>query len=546
MQKILFSAIVFFLLLYALKGFSQEKYSAFRHDWMEKAIRFQPALVKTILRPMGIVTIQKNDSAFQGYAVQSILPPDSFFVKSMKSQSGVVLDFGQHLTGLVSFEIEDLKAVADAPLRLKFTFAETLAEATLPFDPYPGILSRGWLQDEIITISTVPAILQIPRRVSFRYLKIEVLGSSIYSDFKIPDLFAEATTSARFQPENLLGSTPAVFRKIDSVCQNTLKECMQTVYEDGPKRDRRLWIGDLYLESLANNLTFKNDSLTKHCLYLLAALSYPDGVLPSNVFEQPQPHAQYNPLFDYTQVYIAALKEYVIATGDTQTGNDLWPVVKEQIQIPKQFIGKDYLIDAKTAASKWWLFFDWNDKLDRTVAMQGCTIWAFDNCLELAKLLHKESEVSELPALITNMKKAARKNFYDKSKAVYVSGSSRQVSYASQAWMILSGVAGKSEGPRIFKSAFADSNVLKPGTPYLYHYVLEALVKCGMQDDAKKIITDYWGGMLNKGADTFWEVFDPSNDFLSPYNSFLVNSYCHAWSCTPSYFIRKYPDIFQR
>ena len=51
--------------------------------------------------------------------------------------------------------------------------------------------------------------------------------------------------------------------------------------------------------------------------------------------------------------------------------------------------------------------------------------------------------------------------------------------------------------------------------------------------------------MLEKGADTFWEAYDPNDDFLSPYNFFPVNSYCHAWSCTPVYFIRKYPEIFQ-
>lgn len=52
--------------------------------------------------------------------------------------------------------------------------------------------------------------------------------------------------------------------------------------------------------------------------------------------------------------------------------------------------------------------------------------------------------------------------------------------------------------------------------------------------------------MIHKGADTFWEVYDPQNEYLSPYNFFPINSYCHAWSCTPTYFIRKYPEIFQK
>jgi alpha-L-rhamnosidase len=46
--------------------------------------------------------------------------------------------------------------------------------------------------------------------------------------------------------------------------------------------------------------------------------------------------------------------------------------------------------------------------------------------------------------------------------------------------------------------------------------------------------------MISDGADTFWELYNPDDKKLSPYGSNLINSYCHAWSCTPTYFIRKY------
>ncbi|MFK4470291.1 hypothetical protein ABH897_000006 [Paenibacillus sp. RC73] len=36
------------------------------------------------------------------------------------------------------------------------------------------------------------------------------------------------------------------------------------------------------------------------------------------------------------------------------------------------------------------------------------------------------------------------------------------------------------------------------------------------------------------------ELYDPHNKAFSPYGSYLINSYCHAWSCTPTYLIRKY------
>ncbi len=41
---------------------------------------------------------------------------------------------------------------------------------------------------------------------------------------------------------------------------------------------------------------------------------------------------------------------------------------------------------------------------------------------------------------------AHTKNHTDKAQAVFISGKNKQVSCASQAWMILSGVATKSEG----------------------------------------------------------------------------------------------------
>ena len=36
--------------------------------------------------------------------------------------------------------------------------------------------------------------------------------------------------------------------------------------EDGPKRDRRLWLGDLRLEALANYETYRNFDLVKRLL----------------------------------------------------------------------------------------------------------------------------------------------------------------------------------------------------------------------------------------------------------------------------------------
>ncbi|QEC69171.1 Bacterial alpha-L-rhamnosidase [Panacibacter ginsenosidivorans] len=540
------SSLIFFVLCLVTAANAQDIYKEQRGGWLQKAEESKPPLIETIKQPVTLVTLVQDDNVFQHWKAVKSKPVDSLYNNSFKKQSGVVVDFGEHLTGYFTFSVEELNRAADAPLRIKFTFGEVPSELATPFDPYPGGLSRAWLQDEIITISDVPSTITIPRRFAFCYVKMELLGSSVYSDFRITNVSFKASTSVNTTPGALAATTNKMIGDIDRIGLTTLKECMQTVYEDGPKRDRRLWIGDLYLESLANIYSYKNYALTKHCLYLLAGLSYEDGVAPSNVFERPKPHPQINPLFDYALIYDVAVKEYVQATGDKQTALDLWPLIKQQLEIPKKYLGEDGMLDYEKANKEWWLFFDWRNGLDKQAALQGVVIWAYKNTYELAKMIGKENEVAELPALVKKMTDATHKNLYDKTSGVFVSGKDNQVSYASQAWMVLSGVATKVEGATALKKLPTMQNVVYPGAPYLYHYVIEAMIQCDLKQEAKELLTNYWGGMVNKGADTFWEVYDPKDDFLSPYKFFPVNSYCHAWSCTPVYFIRKYPEIFQQ
>ncbi len=178
--------------------------------------------------------------------------------------------------------------------------------------------------------------------------------------------------------------------------------------------------------------------------------------------------------------------------------------------------------------------------------MQGLTAFSLEKSYELAKMLGKEKEAKDWPRIAGQIKKAALKTFYDQKNGVIVSGPNRQVSYLSQVWMILSETLTAKEGAKAMATVLSMPDACYPGCPYAYHYVMEALLKCGMRQEARSLLTSYWGGMVNKGADTFWEVYDPNNDELSPYGFFPINSYCHAWSCTPVYFINKYPEIFQR
>ncbi len=548
MKMLGMSAVLFGLGTTCLQA-GEDVFADRREVWLQKAEAAKPELRERHVEPIGMVRSVSDSTAFQGWRMEPETNLDGFYGTLIKERIGqgkeTILDFGEHLTGYVTFTLHANKD-ADGPVRLKLTFGEVPGELNISFTQYPGGLSRAWLQDEIVTLTALPATVTIPRRMAFRYVKVEVLGCSAYYDIYFTDMHCQATTSAPDTAPDLSEGTDPQIARIYEVGLATLSECMQTVYEDGPKRDRRLWIGDLYLESIANAVSFRNHELTKRCLYLLAALSDEKGMVRATVLEQPKPHPlRETYTMDYCLLYGTTLLEYLKATGDRETAADLWPVVKRQVEMARGYLDADGVYDVEKKP-KYWLVFDWKDGYDRAASMQGLMTFAVEGSYELAQMLGVEDEVKDWPELIRQMKKSGRERYYDRKAGVVVSGPDRQISYLSQTWMILSGTLTPQEGAKALERVFAQSDAVYPGSPYAWHYVIEALIRCGLEDRARETLLNYWGQMVDKGADTFWEVYDPQNDLRSPYGFAPMNSYCHAWSCTPVYFINRYPAIFQK
>jgi hypothetical protein len=170
--------------------------------------------------------------------------------------------------------------------------------------------------------------------------------------------------------------------------------------------------------------------------------------------------------------------------------------------------------------------------------MQAIFVYCLRQAAELAAKGGDTATAERYSHLAGRMTGAARAAFYDSERCVFVSGPKRQVSWATQAWMTLAGIATPAEGAAALRAVSKMPEAVRPGAPYLYHYVAEAMLQCGMKQEALDLIQSYWGGMVRAGADTFWEVYDPANPALSPYGNVLLNSYCHAWSCTPAYLLR--------
>jgi hypothetical protein len=101
--------------------------------------------------------------------------------------------------------------------------------------------------------------------------------------------------------------------------------------------------------------------------------------------------------------------------------------------------------------------------------------------------------------------------------------------------------------------------VLKAGGPhgistFYGFYVLQALAKAGETDAALDFVRQYWGGMLDVGATTFWEDFDldwmkgagridelvpaGKKDIHGDYGAYCYvgfrHSLCHGWASGPT------------
>ena len=501
--------------------------------FLREAERLKPKLFSRAVSPVRLVRAVADRRAYQGWCVEPAGDVPSVLNRRLKLGDEFVLDFGEHLVGYLSVDVAAGLTHADSPVRLHLVYAEMPAELALPFGSAPKTLSRSWLPEELVFIDDVPANRELPRRHAFRYVKVRV---DTTCDFAFAGFSARAVTSADESRLTPWKTDDAELAKIDATALRTLRDCMQTTLEDGPKRDTRLWIGDLRLQALANYVSYRNYDIVRRCLYHFAGTVGADGLVASDAYERPRLAPGVCRILDYTALFPVIVLEYLEATGDVKTAEELWPCCRKQVEHVLATVGDDGLFADN---GKWWCFIDWNEALDRQAAEQGVIVYALRRVIRLAGRLGRAQEAEDLVRRVETMERAARTRLWDAKKGVFVSGKRRQVSQMAQAWLVLADVAVGEQARQCLRNALKDGTSERPKTPYACYYLTEALQHAGLDGEADRLLRTYWGGMIARGADTFWEAFDPSDDFASPYGSVLYNSACHAWSCGPTYLLRR-------
>ena len=503
--------------------------------FLEKAERLHPQIHHHPVRPSLEVTVRWEEGAWRAEEKGTV---EEALERRYGRGDSLILDFGSHYVGYPHIVLKSVGSPQDAPAYVAVRFGETPAEIGESTADYHGSISSSWLQESTSHIDVLPGEIPLHRRYAFRYLQITVLDTSPKYRLMIDDVTVDTVSSA--DREALLPCREDLaedLKKIDAVGARTLYECMQDVFEDGPKRDRRLWMGDFRVQALVNYETFRNFDLVKRCLYLFAGACMNRGQVGACLFTAPKVQVDDTALFDYSLLFVPTLFEYFEASGDRETLAELSETAFTQLRIAAERLDQRGIVRDDPS---WWCFLDWNSELNKQAGAQGVYIYCLRYGLDIAEVLGDEREAALIRERLDFACRAARESLWEPDLGFFVSGEDRQVSWISQVWMVLAGGFGREENCALLRRLKMVDPRIRLISPYAHHYYVEALCRNGMAAEITDYIRGYWGKMVDAGADCFWEVFDPLDPDASPYGSKAILSYCHAWSCTASYFIRKW------
>ncbi len=138
------------------------------------------------------------------------------------------------------------------------------------------------------------------------------------------------------------------------------------------------------------------------------------------------------------------------------------------------------------------------------------------------------------------------KFYWDQEKGAFIDSfesGKRNVTRHANIFAILFHIATADEQEKILENVIKNDEIPAITTPYFNFFELDMLCQTGELELVFNKIRNYWGGMLDRGAVTFWEQFDPEAPVEEQYDMYgdrFGKSLCHAWAASPIYFLAKY------
>lgn len=317
--------------------------------------------------------------------------------------------------------------------------------------------------------------------------------------------------------------------KIWDMCAYTLGLNMREVLTEAIKRDRWLWGGDAYQAFKFIKYLCDDCGTARRSLIGLRG---------------KEPFCEHiNTITDYSLYWVIGLLEYYENYGDIDFIRRIYPRAVTLMDYCRGREDENGFIISKYGD---WIFIDWSD-IDKTGAL--CA----EQMLYIAanRAMSRISEISGADGSAYGEKAAAlteRVNnfFWNGEKGAYidsfVSGKNNVTRHAN-IFAIMYDIAEEAQIKPIVKNVLYNDSITKITTPYFEGYELDVMGKIGDTDYIYDMITSYWKGMLDLGATTVWEEYNPSLSGAAHYAMYgdkYQKSLCHAWGASPIYLLGKY------
>jgi hypothetical protein len=329
--------------------------------------------------------------------------------------------------------------------------------------------------------------------------------------------------------------------------QLTLHRCMSDGYMDCPQREQRQWLGDSYVSSLINSVTFSSMELTARLLRQAAQGQRADGMMYMATTSDLATERT-TTIPDYCLYWVMTLREYVRHTGDVALAEELFPSVEKALGWFTRYVdGEGLLHDVPH-----WLFVDWAsvDRRGQSTVLNAHFHRALEVGVELARMTGAQRQAQAWEALAGRVQAAVNALLWDEARGVYVDARVqgrhvRRVSQHANAICVAYGLAPRERWERMLGyvmdrqrvkltasgmpilqfpdlPSFDEERDVVLAQPFFTHHLHRALVRAGRLDLLLANIRERWGAMVHSGP-TLWEFWQP------------VGSECHAWSGSPTY-----------
>lgn len=335
--------------------------------------------------------------------------------------------------------------------------------------------------------------------------------------------YVDIPVRAEFQGDDEL------LNRIWKVAEHTFSLCSGIFFIDGIKRDKWIWSGDAYQNILTNQHLMADPDINRRTLLALRG----NDPMTTHI----------NTIIDYSLFWILGVGEHYQAYGDQEFLEQIYPKMCSLMEFCAGQVDEHGFFTGRDGD---WVYIDWAD-MDKTGALCAEQM-LFAKCWDVMAAVSRaigadgrkyEEKYRELLGKINEF-------YWDEEKGAYIDSfvsGRRCVTRHANIFAIIYDLAEESKKERIVKTVLLNDNVPQITTPYFKFYEMDALCKMGHLTEVLQKVKEYWGGMLERGAVTFWEEYDPNVSEEEQYDMYgdkFGKSLCHAWSASPIYLLAKY------